>query len=294
MRVTRRLLSFVVLIAACTVCRVEGQAVSAEAERGARAGLQEFIDAWNTADNDKLRAAMHFPFISLFPGGTAVAATPADFSTDFEGMRARNDWASSSFDFATLRVLAASDDKVHCTVEFERTNDADETYLRGRVFYVLTRRDGAWKLQMRTSFADTDASEEASANAVTGARRAVLDFFEAFNAGDVTGVTGPINYPHVFLAGGGVGVAPDASSGSVRPDFDRMRQEQGWHVSTIDSLEPSYSSQNKVHFDLVFSRWHSDGTRYRTIPALWILTRVDGHWGIQLRSLMPATFTASR
>ena len=46
---------------------------------------------------------------------------------------------------------------------------------------------------------------------------------------------------------------------------------------------------DKVHFDLVFSRWHPDGTRYLTIPALWIMTRSGDHWGIQLRSLMPAT-----
>ncbi len=91
--------------------------------------------------------------------------------------------------------------------------------------------------------------------------------------------------------GGGFSVAEDASHRSVRPNFDRMRERENWHVSTFDSLETSIVSANKVHLELVFSRWHPDGTRYWTVPALWVATRVDGHWGIQLRSLMAPTYS---
>ena len=43
---------------------------------------------------------------------------------------------------------------------------------------------------------------------------------------------------------------------------------------------------------MTFTRWHLDGTRYWTVPALWIVTRAGDHWGIQVRSLLPATFDA--
>ena len=41
---------------------------------------------------------------------------------------------------------------------------------------------------------------------------------------------------------------------------------------------------DKVHFDVCFSRYLADGSRYATHQALWVVTRLEGHWGIQARS----------
>ena len=86
-------------------------------------------------------------------------------------------------------------------------------------------------------------------------------------------------------------MAQDADDGP-RPNFDQMRQRENWHMSTIDALEASIVTPDKVHFELTFTRWHPDGTRYWTVPALWVVTRAGDHWGIQVRSLMPATLDA--
>ena len=263
-----------------------------EAEADTREALQAFIDAWNTGDNVELRKAMNFPFVSLFGSRVIAAEVAEDFSTDFEGMRQRNDWVRSDFDFDRFEVLESSAEKVHCGIDFRRYNSQGEAYTHGRVMYIVTRQDSHWGLQLRTGFVDPGLGEEDRAKALEGARQAVLDFFTAFNAGDADATTTLLNYPHVFLAGGGVRFAEDSTKGSVRPDFGRMRESQRWHMSTIDSLEASYVSSNKVHMELVFSRWHPDGTRYLTIPALWIVTRDGDHWGIQVRSLMPATFSS--
>ncbi len=40
----------------------------------------------------------------------------------------------------------------------------------------------------------------------------------------------------------------------------------------------------KVHFEVVFSRYKADGTKYATYQSLWVSTRKDGRWGIQARS----------
>jgi ketosteroid isomerase-like protein len=125
---------------------------------------------------------------------------------------------------------------------------------------------------------------------VSGARQAVLDFFTAFNAGDADGTIETLNHPHIFMApGGGFLLSEDASEGP-RPNFEQMRQRENWHMSIIDALEASIVTRDKVHVELTFTRWHPDGTRYWTVPALWIVTRAGDHWGIQVRSLMPATF----
>jgi len=51
-------------------------------------------------------------------------------------------------------------------------------------------------------------------------------------------------------------------------------------------------SPDKVHYRIVASRRRSDGTAYATGPALYIFTRQNGHWGLQLQSVLPPTFTA--
>ena len=265
---------------------------ASDPESATRAALRAFIDAWNTGDNVELRRTMNFPFVTLFGSRLVVAQEPDDFATDFDSMRQRNDWVRSSFDFGSLEIFAVSDTKVHCAIDFHRYDSAGSAYMSGRVLYVVTRIDGRWGLQLRTGIGGGELDVAERETALGGARSAVREFFEAFNGGDSDAVTKPLNYPHVFMTPtGGFALAQDASAPSVRPNFERMRSSQGWYVSTIDSIEASYVSPSTVHFDIVFSRWHLDGTRYLTIPALWVVTEQDGHWGIQLRSLMAPTLS---
>ncbi len=282
-----------ILLGSLSVAAVAQDEIRGPGVEEAKAALEAFIGAWNTADNAVLRETMNFPFVSLFGTRVIVADEPEQFSTDFAGMRSRNDWHRSAFDFDTLQILAASAERVHCAIDFHRYTSTGEDYMQGRVMYIVTKQGDRWGLQMRTPIGGGIGMDDAAYEvAFEGAKQAVLDFFVAFNSGDREGVSRPLNYPHVFMTQGGLAQAGDSSARSVRPDFDRMRDGQGWHMSTIDSLSADHVSANTVHMNLVFSRWHLDGTRYWTVPALWILTRHDGHWGIQLRSLLPATFGA--
>ena len=266
----------------------------AAAETAARQALETFITRWNTGDDANLRGAMHFPFVTV-PGGGAliVDAQPEDFSAGFDEIRAREGWSRSSFDFDSFAVVKSSTDKVHAEIGFSRYGADGTAYRTSRVFYIVTRQDDRWAIQLRTPAAEpADLGGGERAEIVASARRAVLDFFTAFNTGDVDGTVATLNHPHLFMtAGGGFAVAGSPGNGP-RPNFDRMRAEEDWHMSTIDALEANIVTRNKVHFELTFTRWHPDGTRYWTVPALWIVTRAGDHWGIQVRSLMPATFDA--
>jgi hypothetical protein len=53
----------------------------------------------------------------------------------------------------------------------------------------------------------------------------------------------------------------------------------------LDAVRAIQASADKVHFELEMSRCHADGTVYMTIPGLWIVTEIDGKWGIQVRSM---------
>ena len=40
----------------------------------------------------------------------------------------------------------------------------------------------------------------------------------------------------------------------------------------------------KVHFEVVFSRYKADGSKYATYQSLWMVTNKAGVWGVQARS----------
>jgi ketosteroid isomerase-like protein len=113
------------------------------------------------------------------------------------------------------------------------------------------------------------------------ARAAMDAFMKAFNAGDNDALQAVMNYPHVFVgANGGIRVIDDR----LDMDFDRLRNDEGWHHSTMDSADAFLVKEDKVHFNIVFSRHKADGTTYQTTPGLWIMTKQDGNWGLSVRS----------
>ncbi len=271
----------------CWETTVSAQRNSTEAESGARKALETFMTEWNTGEDARVRTAMNFPFVT-FGGGSSVVVseTAEDFSQGFDRLRERYGWDSSSFDYDSLKIFMSSADKVHLALDFNRYQADGELYFTGNVFYVITKKEDHWGIQMRSGGGGEEPSED-RAEILAGARAAVLGYMKAFNAADADETSSHLNYPHLFMMGGRVALAED---GSARPNFEQMRTSEGWHFSTFDSLEPSLVTPNKVHWEIVFSRWHPDGTRYWSVPAMWITTKVGDHWGIQLRSLMPATF----
>jgi hypothetical protein len=114
------------------------------------------------------------------------------------------------------------------------------------------------------------------------ARRAIDSFFEGFNARDQQKIRDAFHFPHVRFASGRVMVVEQPSD--FHTPFDRLIAAEGWHHSTLDSAEVVHEGPDKVHFDVRFSRYKEDGSRYAEHRSLWIVTRTDDHWGVQGRS----------
>ncbi|HIA48337.1 MAG TPA: hypothetical protein EYN96_10320 [Candidatus Hydrogenedentes bacterium] len=266
-------------------------AASSEAEAAARRTLDSFMVAWNQADNVELRKAMNFPNVTLAGSRMIIANEPEDFSTDFERMREQEGWAKSSFDRIT--VTRSAPEKVHCNVVYSRRKADGSAYRTATVFYVITKKDDHWGMQFRgPGIVPSEPLSADQRQAVVSAEEAVQQFFTAFNGADNAALLDTLNLPHAFLLdNGALAAAHDPSGPLVAMDFDGMREREGWHMSSIDSLTPVQVSPGSVSFELVFSRYHQNGMKYRTVPALWVLTDKEGHWGVQFRSLMPATYS---
>lgn len=112
--------------------------------------MRRHIDALNTRDEAALAATLHFPHFRL--SGTALKTwdTPDSYFADFRA-RAGDTWSRSRFE--DIRVVDASDDKVHLDVEVQRFDTEDNCIAKFRSLWVITRREGQWAAQFRSSFA---------------------------------------------------------------------------------------------------------------------------------------------
>tara|TARA_Y100000590_G_C15488036_1_gene926608 strand:- start:34 stop:495 length:462 start_codon:yes stop_codon:yes gene_type:complete len=126
---------------------------------------------------------------------------------------------------------------------------------------------------------------------IVQAQEALEEYFRAWNDADNEAIVEISNFPRLSLGRNGQVVVRQGPE-DITTDFNLLRQAEGWDHSTLDLVEVLQVSQDTVHFKVLFSRRHQDGVAYRTVPGLFIMTKQDGHWGLQLQSMLPATFEA--
>lgn len=123
----------------------------------------------------------------------------------------------------------------------------------------------------------SEASEQAIA--------CVEGFIEAFNALDHEALADTLNFPHMRLANGRFAHVDDKQAYiDISRKGESRLLEQGWHHTEVESLEVVQVGQDKVHVALRILRCKADGSAYLTFDTLWIVTLLEGHWGIQFRS----------
>ena len=135
----------------------------------------------------------------------------------------------------------------------------------------------------------TVRAQDADREHETAARAALDEYFQAWNAADNAAVAAISNFPRLSLGQNGQVVVRESPE-EIATDFDALRQS-GWDHQTLDLAEAVHVSSDKVHFRIVFSRYDADGNPYTTEPGLYVITNQNGHWGLQLQSILPATFT---
>lgn len=130
-----------------------------------------------------------------------------------------------------------------------------------------------------TGIQGVDASAEDEA-------MAVLDrYMEAFNARDEVAWAKTLNYPHVRIASGAVRVWQNEKEYTDYMDFDRFAaQSGGWSRSQWDARTVVQKGDDKVHLTVGFTRFNEKGEKIESYDSLYIVTKVDGHWGVQARS----------
>ena len=119
--------------------------------------------------------------------------------------------------------------------------------------------------------------------AIAGAMAALDEFMRTFNSRDMVAWAASLNYPHIRLASGEVTIWESAEEFARGSTFQNLARS-GWDHSHWLTRTVTLVSPDKVHVDTVFQRFNSDHEPIGTYESLYIVTRVTGHWGTQLRS----------
>ncbi len=133
------------------------------------------------------------------------------------------------------------------------------------------------------SAADRMASGNEHRSAERAATAVLDEFMLAFNNQDMDAWSKTLNYPHVRFASGSVRVWQDAREFQADRPFAALAQAK-WDHSHWRSRKVVMSSPAKVHIATVFERFNAANQSIGVYESLYIVTRVNGKWGIQARS----------
>lgn len=106
-------------------------------------------------------------------------------------------------------------------------------------------------------------------------------FMTAFNARDLAAFEATFNFPHVRFASGTVTII---NPGYHKPEMFERGSLADWDRSAWARRDVVHAGPDKVHIDTRFVRYRKDGSVLGGFDSLYIVTRVDGRWGIQGRS----------
>jgi hypothetical protein len=127
--------------------------VTAE-ERNASAGaamaaVTAFFSAWNAHDAARLAAAIHYPHVRVADGQVEIWRTAQDFLAGREPGRQRT-WYQTRVD--STRVVQITANGVNILVSFSRLGRDGSVLSKDEGVFLVVRRDGAWKVQARSTF----------------------------------------------------------------------------------------------------------------------------------------------
>ena len=109
--------------------------------------------------------------------------------------------------------------------------------------------------------------------------------YDGFNKRDKDICTNLLNYPHIRLWKNKFSIFNNKKD--FLDGFDKQTEnlkKEGWSHTVTLSIKVVQSDTNKVHLLLHQSRRNNKDIEYHNFHTLWIMTKIEGKWGIQFRS----------
>ena len=116
---------------------------------------------------------------------------------------------------------------------------------------------------------------------IAAAQERLDAFMKAFNVRDLTAFEATFNFPHVRFASGKVTII---NPGYHKPEMFERGALAEWDHSAWQRRDVIHAGAEKVHIDTHFARYRKDGSLIGGFDSIYIVTLLDGRWGIQGRS----------
>lgn len=116
---------------------------------------------------------------------------------------------------------------------------------------------------------------------IAAAQERLDAFMKAFNARDLAAFEATFNFPHVRFASNTVTII---NPGYHKPEMFERGALSEWDHSAWERRDVIHAGADKVHIDTRFTRFRKDGGVIGGFDSIYIVTRLEGRWGIQGRS----------
>ena len=115
--------------------------------------LYKFIDAFNTAEKNKIITNLHFPHYVHSNGNEPVIyKNGEDFwkslKVQLDTMSKVENWSFSTLD--KCKIIIETDKTLQCLVEFNRRTKNKKSYGTAKGVWIATLIDNVWALQIRS------------------------------------------------------------------------------------------------------------------------------------------------
>lgn len=252
-----------------------------EPVREARQVGKNWFDGYNEEDADFIREQVHFPVVT-FGGGRLHRENLSFFVLEdpeaFNPTARDPMWNHSITD--TWAVHQFSPNKAHYLANFRRLRSDGSSYgMALSRLAILTKENGEWGKRVLSScgLRNPESVEERSDESIIKrAKKQIIGMFDAYNDRDEQQLRDHLHDPHVLVNGNEITVTDDAGDAAITwPDGGQT------NMLSMDVLPPQAGDKVVVDVNAIHS---SDDGDDRVVGGMYLVTKQDDTWGVQLRS----------
>jgi hypothetical protein len=116
-------------------------------------------------------------------------------------------------------------------------------------------------------------------SAVKVAQSFIDQWIAVFNARDTDGRLQLLHFPHLrIMPSGQIRIEDESMAEQLFLIGRQMQVDEGWDHSVVDDVQVIQYSDRKIHLTNRFTRYKTDGRKYLTGEALWILVKDGDRW----------------
>ena len=256
---------------------------------GALEAVDRFFETFNSRDPLLWANSLHYPHIRkpgvgepLRPSETSLSAE--DYASRFDYSRIiRTGWDHTQVE--SKSIVHISIDKAHIAALYHRYSEQGDIIRTTKVTYLVTRLDQRWGIQARFSAGEPYETETESRQAEAEALKAVDRYLHAFYKAESSDWAATLCYPFVNVR---VGELDEIKNPEDAARFDRSRFDTqfGEGRMTWKSLRVIQSGSDGVNVAAELNRRDSSGQLLASLSGLYLVTNLQGKWGVIGRSVI--------